>query len=97
MLKTGFHFLYLFFKFLVVEDEGEILSSESAKTDEIIYENYGPDKGNRWMTTSELEQYITEKGNKGLSEEYLKIKNEPVTGSADYFRLEKGEEGEEEE
>ena len=38
------------------------------------------------MNASELETYVNDKGNRGLSEEYFKIKNEPVTGSADYFR-----------
>ena len=70
----------------VDEDEGEILGAESTRKDEVIYENFGPDKGNRFMNASELEAYVSEKGNRGLSEEYFKIKNEPVTGSADYFR-----------
>ncbi|XP_019853323.1 PREDICTED: uncharacterized protein LOC100636373 isoform X2 [Amphimedon queenslandica] len=73
--------------FTVDEDEGEILSAESTRKDEIIYENFGPDKGNRFMSASELEAYVNEKGIRGLSEEYFKIKNEPVTGKADYFRL----------
>ena len=53
---------------------------------ETIYENYGPDKGNRWMNVDELQKYIKERGKSDLSSEYYKIKNQPLTGSAQAFR-----------
>ena len=67
-----------------IEDEGECFENEF--DDEIIYENFGPDEGNRWMTIDELEQYVSTKGKTGLSAEYFKIKNDPLSGSADVFR-----------
>lgn len=65
------------------EDEGSCFDGGD---DEAIYENFGPDEGNRWMTVDELEQYVTRKGKQGLSAEYYKIKNDPLFGSADTFR-----------
>ena len=70
---------------VTVEDEGELLNQET-QFDEIVYENFGPDDGNKWMSSHELEQYITKKRKTGLSSEYYKIKNEPLCGSADAFR-----------
>lgn len=71
---------------VTVEDEGELLNQET-QFDEIVYENFGPDDGNKWMSSHDLEQYITKKRKTGLSSEYYKIKNEPLCGSADAFRL----------
>ncbi len=48
--------------------------------EEVIYENFGPDEGNRSMTVDELEKHISTKGKQGLSAEYLKVKNEPLMG-----------------
>ena len=49
-----------------MEDEGECLNND----DESIYENFGPDEGNRWMSVDELDQYISKKEKTGLSAEY---------------------------
>jgi hypothetical protein len=51
------------------------------KREEVIYENFGPDDGNRPMTVAEMERHINKKDKKGLSAEYLRIKNEPLSGS----------------
>ena len=67
-----------------MEDEGECLDEEF--DDENIYENFGPDEGHKWMGVVELEQYIGRKGKTGLSSEYYKIKNDPLSGSARAFR-----------
>ena len=69
------------------EDEGELLDDDSNQTtDDVIYENFGPDEGNKWMNTNELSQYIEQKGRDGLSQEYYKIKNEPLCGTSDIFK-----------
>lgn len=47
---------------------------------EAIYENFGPDVGNRLMSVDELDKHVSSKGKDGLSVEYLKIKNEPLCG-----------------
>ena len=47
---------------------------------EVIYENFGPDAGNKLMTVDELDRHVSSKGKDGLSAEYLKIKNEPLCG-----------------
>lgn len=44
-----------------------------------VYANFGPDEGDRLMSIDELEQHINNKGLNGLAEEYLKIKNEPLS------------------
>ena len=48
--------------------------------EEVIYENFGPDEGDRSMIPEELEKHITKIGKHGLAAEYLKIKNEPLVG-----------------
>lgn len=40
----------------------------------------------RYMSVLELEQYITSKSKKGLSAEYYKIKNTPLSGPSEVFR-----------
>ena len=62
------------------------MSSDINFSDESIYENYGPDKGNRWMSVDELQKYVKERGKTDLSAEYYKIKNQPLTGTANAFR-----------
>ncbi len=46
----------------------------------VIYANFGPDEGNKLMNVEELEKHISSKGINGLAEEYIKIKNEPLSG-----------------
>lgn len=45
-----------------------------------IYENFGPDEGNKLMSVDDLDKHVRSKGKDGLSAEYLKIKNEPLCG-----------------
>jgi tyrosine-protein phosphatase non-receptor type 9 len=67
----------------VLEDEGDLLDT----ADEIIYENFGPNKGNRWMSANELQQYISGKDTGGLSSEYFALKNEPLFDTSNMFKL----------
>ncbi|XP_064391171.1 uncharacterized protein LOC135339007 isoform X3 [Halichondria panicea] len=53
----------------------------------VIYANFGPDEGNQLMTLEELERHIDSKGRNGLAEEYLRIKNEPLSGRYTVCRL----------
>ena len=68
-----------------VSDDDDVLFGKEGppgmKKDEVIYENFGPDAGNRHMSIDELEKHILKQEKKGLSAEYLKIKNEPLCGS----------------
>ena len=67
----------------VESDEESPLSADEdglGPPEEAIYENFGPDEGNRLMNPEELERHISSKGKKGLSAEYLKIRNEPLMG-----------------
>ena len=68
------------------DEGGEVLGIGGNGGDEVIYENFGPDEGHRWMSAHELHQYVASKGKKGLSAEYYKIKNEPLTGSYEAFK-----------
>ena len=61
-------------------DDDTLFGKEGPPGQNVIYENFGPDKGNRLMTIEELERHIESKGAGGLAEEYLKIKNEPLKG-----------------
>ena len=67
------------------EEGGEVLGIGGGG-DEVIYENFGPDEGNRWMSARELQQYVNSKEKKGLSAEYYKIKNEPLSGPFEAFK-----------
>ena len=61
------------------EEEDLLFANEApGPTEEVIYENFGPDEGNRFMTLEEMERHISSKGKKGLQIEYLKVKNEPL-------------------
>ena len=62
------------------EEEEELLFTNEAPgfAEEAIYENFGPDEGNRFMNLEELEKHVSSKGKKGLQIEYLKVKNEPL-------------------
>ena len=70
-------------QYLVESDDDSPLSADEeglGPPEEVIYENFGPDQGNRLMNPEELEKHISSKGKKGLSAEYLKIRNEPLMG-----------------
>lgn len=61
------------------EDDSEDFSGdESPAPKEVIYENFGLDKGNHDMSAEEMEKHLQQEGKKGISAEYLRIKNEPL-------------------
>ena len=65
----------------VLEDDEMLFGKEGPPgMQEVIYENFGPDEGCRLMSVHELEEHIKSKGKKGLSAEYYRIRNEPLTG-----------------
>ena len=71
-------------KSLSVEDDDDRLFGDEGPPgmkDEIIYENYGPDKGNRQMSLKDLEAHVEKLGKNGLATEYCRIRNEPISGS----------------
>lgn len=69
----------------VVEEDDETLFGKEGppgmKTQETIYENFGPDKGNKLMSIEELAAHVEKLGKAGLATEYLRIRNEPITGA----------------
>ena len=74
----------------VMDDDDTLFGKEGPpgmKREEVIYENFGPDDGNRLMTVEEMERHINKKDRKGLSAEYLRIKNEPLSGNYKACRL----------
>lgn len=65
----------------VMEDDDTLFGKEGPPgMTEMIYENFGPDKGNRAMTVEELVEHVETLGKKGLSTEYYRVRNEPITG-----------------
>ena len=68
---------------MVVEDDDETLFGKEGPPgmQENIYENFGPDRGNRVMCVEELLGHVEKLGKKGLSTEYYRIRNEPIKGS----------------
>ena len=66
------------------EDEGDDILT--CINDHGIYENYGPNNGNKWMSILDLQQYVKDKDKDGLSSEYYSIKNEPLSDSFDSFK-----------
>lgn len=75
-------------KGLVEEDDDTLFGKEGPPgNQETIYENFGPDKGNRQMSVEELEAHVEKMGQKGLSTEYFKIRNEPICGTHKACRL----------
>ena len=65
----------------VSDDDDVLFGSEGPPgMTEVIYENFGPDAGNKYMNVDELEKHIKKKDRNGLSAEYLKIKNESLCG-----------------
>ena len=61
----------------VMDDDDTLFGKEGPpgmKREEVIYENFGPDDGNKYMTVEEMERHIRKKDKKGLSAEYLRIK-----------------------
>jgi len=72
-----------FEKSLSVEDDDDRLFGDEGPPgmqEEIIYENYGPDKGNRQMNLKDLDAYVEKMGKNGLATEYCRIRNEPISG-----------------
>ncbi len=68
----------------VVEDDDTLFGKEGPpgmQVQETIYENFGPDKGNKLMTIDELAAHVEKLGKAGLSTEYYRIRNEPITGT----------------
>ena len=68
----------------VLDDDDTLFGKEGPpglKREEVIYENFGPDDGNKYMSVEQMETHISKKEKKGLSAEYLRIKNEPLCGS----------------
>ena len=64
------------------DDDSEAFSGDEAPSpQEIIYENFGFDKGNQLMMAEELEKHLNREQKKGMSAEYLRIKNEPLAHS----------------
>ena len=65
-----------------VEEDDEVLFGKEGPPgmEESIYENFGPDKGNRLMTAEELASHVEKLGKKGIYTEYFKVRNEPITG-----------------
>lgn len=60
-----------------MDDDDTLFGKEGPpgmKREEVIYENFGPDDGNKYMTVEEMERHIRKKDKKGLSAEYLRIK-----------------------
>lgn len=65
----------------VEEDDDMLFGKEGPPgMQEMIYENFGPDKGNRLMSIEQLAAHVEKLGKKGLSTEYYRIRNEPITG-----------------
>ena len=62
-------------------DSEDFSGDESPAPQEVIYENFGFDKGNQSMGVEELEKYLSQQEKKGISAEYLRIKNEPMAHS----------------
>ena len=67
---------------VVEEDDDTLFGKEGPPgMQETIYENFGPDKANRQMSIEELAAHVEKLGKKGLATEYLRVRNEPVTGA----------------
>lgn len=68
----------------VEEDDDTLFGKEGPpgmQQQETIYENFGSDKANRLMTIEELAAHVEKLGKKGLSTEYYRIRNEPITAA----------------
>ena len=59
-------------------DSEDFSGDEAPAPQEVIYENYGFDKGNQTMGVEELEHHLSHQESSGISAEYLRIKNEPL-------------------
>ena len=69
---------------VVEEDDDTLFGKEGPpgmQKQETIYENFGPDKGNKLMSIEELAAHVEKLGKGGLSTEYYRIRNEPITGA----------------
>ena len=61
--------------------EEESVWSGDENAADVVYENCGPDENDRPMTADELECHILAKGREGLGTEYLKLRNDRLSGS----------------
>ena len=70
-------------KMVTVEEDDDMLFGKEGPPglQETIYENFGPDKGNRLMTIEELAAHVENLGKNGLSTEYYRVRNDPITGA----------------
>ena len=68
---------------VVEDDDDEMLFGKEGPPgmQETIYENFGPDKANKLMTIEELAAHVEKLGKKGLATEYLRVRNDPITGT----------------
>ena len=63
------------------DDDEESVWSGDENIADVVYENCGPDENDRLMTVDELECHILTKGSEGLGTEYLKLRNDRLSGS----------------
>ena len=66
-----------------VEEDDEVLFGPEGPPgmQDIIYENFGPDKGNCLMSVEEMRRHVDKLGKKGISTEYYRVRNEPIKGA----------------
>lgn len=60
------------------EDSEDFSGEESPAPKKVIYENVGLDKSNHNMSAEEIERHLRQQEKRGISAEYLRIKNEPL-------------------
>ena len=60
------------------DDSEDFSGDESPAPREVIYENFGVDGGNQQMTVEEMERHLASREKRGVSAEYLRIKNEQL-------------------
>lgn len=68
------------------QESGDDSDEESAwsgdeNVADVVYENCGPDEYDRLMTVEELEGHIAARGNEGMGTEYLKLRNDRLSGA----------------
>ena len=80
-------------KSLSVEEDDDTLFGEEGPPgmQENIYENFGPDKGNRQMNLKDMAAHVEKLGKNGLATEYCRIRNEPISGPHTACRLAGGQ------
>jgi hypothetical protein len=57
---------------------GDEIQALALAPQEVIYENFGVDSGNQQMGADDIERHLAAKEKRGISAEYLRIKNEPL-------------------